>query len=182
MTHRTLLLTLVAVGAVTLAAAPVVATSQAGARHARGHAAGVVSRGHSPARHGPRNGRHTHGLGRAGERPELDGDGRAAGKHGHHLRQFEGVIVSVAPTHTSLVLQPMNPHAATVEVAIGTSTVITAAAASSAALVTGEQVHIAARANPDGTYTAVRVMGQAPEHEADDTPEAADTPEADAGD
>ena len=83
------------------------------------------------------------------------------------------MIVSVAPTRTSLVLQPMNPHAATIAVAIGASTVITAAAiTSSATLAAGEQVHIAARANPDGTYTAVRVMVQAPEHEADETPEA----------
>jgi hypothetical protein len=71
----------------------------------------------------------------------------------------------------------MNAHAATVTVAITSSAVITAGAAmSGTTLAAGEQVHIAARANRDGTYTAVRVMLQAPEHEADETPE------ADAGD
>ena len=83
------------------------------------------------------------------------------------------MIASVAPTGASLVLQPMNPHAARVTVAIVSSTVITAGAVmSGTTLAAGEQVHIAASENPDGTYTAVRVMVQAPEHEADETPEA----------
>jgi uncharacterized protein (DUF2345 family) len=66
----------------------------------------------------------------------------------------------------------MNPHVETVTVTIAASTVITAAAFNSTTLAAGEQVHIAARANPDGTYTAVRVLVQAPEREADETPEA----------
>lgn len=98
------------------------------------------------------------------------------GKHQlHRLWQFEGVVTSF--DGTTLVLHPRFSNVISATITISSSTVITAAEGISATLAPGEQVHVQAVRNPDGSFTALRIRiqrGAAPGA----TPEATETPQA----
>jgi len=91
------------------------------------------------------------------------GQGRGV-MHGKNLRQFEGVIVTVAPE--SLALRVQGSPGVTVTVGLSaTGTRVTAddSVTTTAALASGEQVHVvASSATTNGamTYTAVRITIQ----------------------
>lgn len=96
--------------------------------------------------------------------------GHHHGNHGHGLHQLEGMVVSVAPDGSSMVIQPLDTDAVTLTVTISTtgpmSTVITAAdGVTTTTLAAGEQVHVAAT-ELNGAYTAVRVLIQKQDAEA----------------
>lgn len=107
---------------------------------------------------------------------------RPAGRRGHGLRQLEGTVVAV--DSSSLSLQTTGSRAMTVTVAISTGTPIVAEQGATSTLATGEVVHVVARVDASGAYTAtlVRIQRDArPDtrtSDATETPEATDTPEA----
>jgi len=84
--------------------------------------------------------------------------------HSQRLRQFEGVIVTVAPESLTLRVQGSPGVPVTVGLSL-TGTRVTAddIVTTTAALASGEQVHVAAAAattNGTTTYTAVRIVIQ----------------------
>jgi len=95
--------------------------------------------------------------------PSGGAHGRAA-THGQSLRQFEGVIVTVAPE--SLALRVQGSPGVTVTVGLSlTGTRVTAddIVTTTAVLASGQQVHVAAASattNGATTYTAVRIVIQ----------------------
>ena len=106
------------------------------------------------------------------------------GKHQYHrLWQFEGVVASF--DGATLVLHPRFSNAISATVAVSSSTVITATEGVSATLAPGEQVHVQAVRNPDGSFTALRIRIQRSGAVSGDptaTPPATGTPEATATD
>lgn len=89
---------------------------------------------------------------------------RGRSGHGAHLRQFEGTIVTLGTDSLDLRLQGSRGVTVTVDIsATGTQVTAQGGVTTTAALATGEQVHVAATAaTADGTttYTAVRIAIQ----------------------
>ena len=112
----------------------------------------ALAAGHSGAGHGGHHGSAAQARGHHG------GAHRPTGQRGHGLRQLEGTIVAVDAS--SLALQPLTSHAVTVTVAISSGTSIVADAGVTSTLAAGEQVHVAARVDTSGGYTAVLVRIQ----------------------
>jgi len=135
-----------------------------------------------PHRATPMAAAHGHGDGHKGG-PSGGAHGRDAA-HSQRLRQFEGVIVTVAPE--SLALRVHGSPGVTVTVGLSlTGTRVTAGdiVTTTAALASGEQVHVAAAAattNGTTTYTAVRIVIQRRDADATaDTDNGPDTGVAD---
>jgi len=119
---------------------------------------------------------HGHKGGVSGAHGTAQGRGAA---HGQRLRQFEGVIVTAAPD--SLVLRVQGSQGVTVTVGLSlTGTRVTAddVVTTTAALASGEQVHVAAAfatTNDATTYTAVRIAIQRRDAEATEADTGSDT-------
>ncbi len=102
-----------------------------------------------------------------------DDHGSKGGHGGEHHGpfQFEGVIVSVATDGSSMVLQRPNSPNVTATITISSSTVITAdEGVTTTTLAAGEQVHVKAQQQADGTFVATWIEIQKPEANGDHNP------------
>jgi hypothetical protein len=101
-------------------------------------------------------------------KPVTVGRGHKGDTHGHgagqHVRQFEGRIVALSPDSLDLHLQGSRGVTVTVGIsATGTHVSADGVVTTTAALASGEQVHVAAAPTTAGgvtTYTAVRIVIQ----------------------
>ncbi len=125
------------------------------------------------------------GAGGGGHRDQHGAAARGHHQKGHNysrtVRQLEGSVVRY--DSSSLVLQQAPSRALTVTIALSTSTIITAEEGISPTLADGERVHVVANVDAAGAYTAtlVRIQHMGKNHakadDADETPEATDTPD-----